>query len=438
VESGARAPAVTLVPLLAVPERPGNELNSVSPTPPRAAITFPWDDADAPDPVAALGSARLDLGDTFAVRSGDDEYLFVFSPPALRNFYSIPEAVASKGLADFAMLTRTLPAELFLERRTMPHDLFGAQDVESYLDALDHAIASSLDELGADGEIDLFDWSRRMGHRLALATWIGRNATTEPVFGALVDCMDTLDGAAAFVTPAAAAAPRDYRKELEALDRMEALVTELTPGADGFLPQISARWSDTDSAAARRGVARDVVVLHIGTMTNLFAALAWTLAMVALHSEPVDDPARLERCALEAIRLGQHSLISRSVLRECTIDDGETTWTLAPGTLLATMAPLTNRTAAPGLAEYDPDRWDRRRVRDPIAAPEQIVTFGHGAHRCPAMRFSLSAITRATRAFFERFEVRPRFEAVHHRPGQIGGVARAGHPCIVTYFPRTA
>ena len=54
----------------------------------------------------------------------------VFSPDALRAFYALPESDASKGLADYRMLVRKLPPELFAGVRTMAHDLFGAQDVE--------------------------------------------------------------------------------------------------------------------------------------------------------------------------------------------------------------------------------------------------------------------------------------------------------------------
>ena len=89
----------------------------------------------------ALAGARAGLGDTFVVDSGRDRFLFVFSPDAVREFYALPEHVASKGLADYRMLLRKLPKELFADRRTFAHDLFGAQDVEGYLGHLDTAIS---------------------------------------------------------------------------------------------------------------------------------------------------------------------------------------------------------------------------------------------------------------------------------------------------------
>ena len=51
---------------------------------------------------------------------------------ACSRFYALAEADASKGIADWQMLRRKLPDELFLDRRTFPHDLFARDDVAQY------------------------------------------------------------------------------------------------------------------------------------------------------------------------------------------------------------------------------------------------------------------------------------------------------------------
>jgi cytochrome P450 len=416
----------------------------VAPEPPRAAITFPWDDADAPDPVAALAAARRDHGDTFLVDSGADRYLFVFAPRALTSFYAIEERVASKGLADYRMLLRKLPDELFLERRTFAHDLFGAQEVETYLDHLDVAIERQLDELGDSGTFDAFGLARRLGHRLALGCWMGDTAAASPLLDALVADLELLDGAEAFVHPERMA-DRDATKSAEraALARLEIAVGDrLAADEDhGFLADFARRWDDAPGGARVRGITGDVVLLHVATMTNLFAAIGWTLCLVLLDADVAGrvaagaDPAYLDRCALEAVRIGQRSIMMRSVLRACTFDDGVAEYALAPGVILATMLPLTNTTVLPGLTRFDPDRWAGRRLRDEAALParELVTTFGHGGHRCPATRFSLSAIGRAVGRLCTTFELHPRFDAVRPIPSQIGGVARAADPCPVDY-----
>src|SRR5262249_39517462 len=149
---------------------------TITPRPPLAPFALPWDDPSAPEPVAALTAVRAALGDTFLVESGPAEYLFVFGEAELREFYGLAERDASKGLADYRMLVRKLPIELFAERRTFPHDLFGKQEVEAYLDNLDFAIDAQITELGDHGTLEVFAFSRRAGHRLALACWLGREA----------------------------------------------------------------------------------------------------------------------------------------------------------------------------------------------------------------------------------------------------------------------
>ena len=79
--------------------------------------------------MATLAAARRACGDTFVVDGPDRRTLFLFSPAGVRSFYALAEADASKGVADWTMLRRKLPDELFDGRRTMPHELFGRDDV---------------------------------------------------------------------------------------------------------------------------------------------------------------------------------------------------------------------------------------------------------------------------------------------------------------------
>ncbi len=420
---------------------------TITPAPPRASFALPWDDPTVTDPVGALAAARAELGDTFEVRSGRDQYLFVFSPDALRALYALPERDASKGIADYRMLVRKLPEELFASVRTMAHDLFGAQDVETYLGHLDHALALTLEELGTAGELDAFGFARRVGHRLGLACWIGDRAAERPWFDRLVAELDQLDGADAFVHPdrMLAVASSDKAAERAALARYEAMVGVLMADGtgDGFLQEIATRWDDTEDPQRTQGIARDVALLHVATMTNLFAALGWTLALLALHPDALarlrsGDAGYAERCAHEAIRIGQCSVILRTIMRDIELSDGTTTYALAPGVTLGTMLALTNTTTRAGLDAFDPDRWDGRRLRDEasLVAREAIATFGFGPHRCPAQRFSLSAITRVVRGLAGRYDLAAHFSAVRPIPEQIGGVSRAADPCPIAYSTR--
>ena len=106
-------------------------------------LEMPWD-ALVADPVAAIGDARAMYGETFVVDSGPDRYLFTFDPVGVRSFYRLPEASASKGIADWRMLRRKMPEEIFDGRRVLPHDLFARDDVANYLTNLSRALDAEL------------------------------------------------------------------------------------------------------------------------------------------------------------------------------------------------------------------------------------------------------------------------------------------------------
>jgi cytochrome P450 len=425
---------------------------AISPLPPLAThIGLPWDVAVA-DPVEALAGARASLGDTFVVDSGTDRYLFTFSPVGVAAFYDLPEERASKGVADWRMLRRKLPDEVFADRRTLPHQLFGRDDTALYLANVDRALDTTLDELGTEGDLDVFSLSHRLGHRVGLASWGGPGSATGERFEQLVAAFDTLDGAEAFVHPDAMAAVEasgkaDERRALAAITELIGASLDELPGAEAdhrLFAQIAGRWADENDAVARVGVAHDVTLAHIASMSNLFAAVGW--AIVDLLTHPAEaariaegDRARAEQCAMESTRMAQRSIMARYVMADVELAVGEVSLVVEPGVTIATLLPLTNTTAGPGLGEWNPDRWNRRRLAEPnsLPAPELVTTFGHGRHTCPAQPFSLASMTAAVTRLFGAYVIEPAW-GTNPRPvsAQIGGVARAAGPCAAHYRPR--
>ena len=157
-----------------------------TPSPPVAeGIGLPWD-VPVDDAVAAIARRGTRHGDTFVVNSGDDHYLFTFSPAGVESFYALPEEAASKGLADYLMLRRKLPDEVFAGRRLLPTSLFRRDDVASYLANLNWALDHTVTELGSDGSVDLFGLTRRLGHRMGLASWAGPGSADGDAFERLV------------------------------------------------------------------------------------------------------------------------------------------------------------------------------------------------------------------------------------------------------------
>ena len=416
----------------------------IDPPPPLANLVMAWD-AVAVDPVADIAAARAEHGDTFAVCSGDEEYLFVFSPKGVRAFYDVDEAVASKGVADWRMLRRKLPDGLFADRRSIPHDAFGRNDVERYREALEHALDLAVDELGASGSFDVFDLSRRIGHRLGLASWGGSVFASGELFEGLVAALDVLDPSDAFVHPermgtvADDSKAREYAALATANDLIVGALSDHGPALRaGPLGLIIDRWADTDTATAHAGVANDLILLHLASMSNLFAATGWLLADLLLRPDlaaaALADPALMENCALESIRMAQRSIMLREVLQETTLSDESTTYRLQPGATVATLLSLTNTSAAAGLEDYDPARWVRRRLSTPVLEERTLVTtFGHGAHTCPAQPFSLHAMVRTAHRVLGLGDLTAEFTSPAPLRGQIGGVGRSQAPCPVHF-----
>jgi cytochrome P450 len=427
----------------------------IEPMPPIAATALPWD-RELADPVAAIADARAACGDTFVVEGPDHPTLFLFSPEGVRSFYALPEAVASKGVADWTMLRRKLPDELFLGRRTMPHELFGRDDVRAHLAQLDAAIDVAFEELGDEGTVEVFAFTRRLGHRMGLAAWAGEAPSRDARFDDLVHALDELDGSAAFVHPEAMAAVAASGKqaELAAMARVETLIATTVLARDALAPtarphdlfaRVMEHWADVDEPSRTIGIARDVILVHLASMSNLFAASGWMLGQLVLHPDVLarvqaGAPDLLERCALESTRLGQRSVMLRAVLAPCEVHDGRRSYLVAPGAQIATLVPLTNTTAAPGLEGYDPDRWHRRRLRAEATLParELVTTFGHGEHTCPAQPFALAAMCRSAQRLVAAYDLEPApgFATITPLAVQIGGVARSEHPCEVRYRAR--
>ena len=217
-----------------------------------------------------------------------------------------------------------------------------------------------------------------------------------------------------------------------------------TPADNPLFVRIANEWAASPGAERRRGVALDVALIHIASMSNLAAALGWVL--VDLIGHPAErirvaagDVALAEQCALESTRLAQRSIMPRYVLAEVEFAVDDVTYSVAPGTTIATLLPLTNNSAGPGLEHWDPRRWNRHRLVEPadLASVKLVTAFGHGRHSCPAQQFSLAAMAMTANRLFGAYELTPDWESQPvPLPVQIGGIARAAGATPVSYRRR--
>ncbi len=403
------------------------------------------------DPIAFFARQRSLHGDTFVVDVFGHRLFCVFSPEGVRSLYAQPEDRASFGIATYQLIKAKVPIELLLGRRNHPKTLFGSQRVEGYLENLSTAVQLEIERLGSSGTFETFAEMRRLSHRLGLASWAGPEAASPEYLERLIPLFDRLDSSESFVRPARMLLTRATRKRRERAamtDIEEIFGTILTaraqrPPVGDFLEQIAHSYADLPEDRRSVPVARDVIVIHMGSQSNLYAALAWTLVNLLLHPDLLHrvrdgDDQLLDQCANESIRMAQRSITMRQVLQPIDVDTGDTTYRLEPGVLLTTMLSSHNTTAAPGLDRFDPSHYQGRHLAPEVElpAPELVSTFGHGVHRCPAARFSISAIRTSIRGLLDRYELTPAFDTAAPRRRQIGGVARAARPCPVHFRPR--
>jgi cytochrome P450 len=287
---------------------------------------------------------------------------------------------------------------------------------------------------------------------VGLASWGGPGSSSPPILDDLISAFDVLDGSEAFVHPdvMAQVALSDKAAEKEALESVTELISsaldrlDSDPGLMGEHPlftRISAAWSDEAPSVRRTGVAHDVALIHIASMSNLFAAMGWALTDLFDHADAYrrvrdGDSVWAEQCAMESTRMAQRSIMSRYVLEPVSLFDGSRSFEIARGVTIATLLTLTNTSAAPGYDTWDPSRWNRRRLADTSSLPavELVTVFGHGKHTCPAQPFSLAAMTAAAATLLSNFEWMPDWtQSPSPVRAQIGGVARAAEPCPVAY-----
>jgi cytochrome P450 len=395
------------------------------------------------DPTSFFARARKKHGDTFVTDAFGFRLLCLFSPEGVQSLYALEEKQASFGLATYTLIKFKMPEELLFGRRVTPHQLFGRDLTESYLSSLHQAMTAEIAHLGSSGEFEVFAEMRRIAHRLGLSSWGGPEMTKR--LEQLMPLMDAMDSAEAFVRPVQAfrTAASKQKREKAAMLEVDRIVGEVLRAGEpeGFLAEIAAAWADEPEPARTIGIARDLVLIHLGSLSNLYAALAWTLVNLLQHPDLLarvlaGDDVLLEQCANESIRMAQRSITLRQVLRPVEVSDGTRTYTAQPGSFITTMLSVTNTTAAPGLETFDPTHYTQRRLNVELPAKELVSTFGHKWHTCPASRFSITAIRISLRALLEAYELEPLFTDVKPRKQQIGGISRASKPVRVRYRTR--
>ncbi len=171
---------------------------------------------------------------------------------------------------------------------------------------------------------------------MGLASWAGPDCADGDAFERLVRAFDVLDGSDAFVHPdaMAAVAASCMRAERAALEEVSGVIEESLRQHDstprmtrGLFSRIVSAWATESPEIRSRGIAMDVALIHIASMSNLMAALGWALVDLIVHPDQLrlvagGDRDLASRCALESTRLAQRSIMARAVLEPVAFDTG--------------------------------------------------------------------------------------------------------------------
>ncbi len=429
----------------------------ISPAPPRARGRIPFVRSGIRflrAPTAFLSAERARIGDTFELRAFGLRLFFVFSPEALASLYALPESDASFTEATRSLLGLKLPPELTSGDMSMFRRLFGKERREGYLAHVEDACHRAIDALPERGELEFFEHGKRLVHRIGFRSWAGPEAASPRYLETLIALFEQLDPEQAFLRPATAVVTIATKNapERRALAQVASILRDIYGARqregrveDDMLEELHRMYAAQPDAERHASVARDVMVLHLASLSNLYAAMGWTfvhlLSDTAHQERAMRDDAFLDALSEESIRMAQRSITLRKVMKPIAIDDGRTRYRIEPGAFVATMLSVTNTTAAPTLSRFDPGHYDRGALTATVTRKEEVSTFGHGAHSCPGKRFALAAIRVAARTHLSRLTMTPRFgagSAIEPKPEQIGAVARAATPCVVTYRKRGA
>lgn len=426
----------------------------------------------AQSPTNFLAQMRKEYGDTFLVDVFGYKLFCVFSPAGLKSLYAAAEDEASFGMATFDMLGFKTPLEIFMDADIdLFYELLLPEKVAAYVKDFSDVVAQVIAEWDDAGEINVFDAIRTLEQRVGFKVWMGDEATRDGIWQQFKSHFDVLSQENAFVSP---------QLTLETLTSGKAREKHAVAGIMALVGGIMARreaqgdWPDDnftflyqrfkaeDPQVTLRKLTHNIINANQGFLSNLYAALSWTLINLKQHPQAqqrleaelaatkakfgecfyqsqaaLDSMGFCEQLLMESVRLAQRSITLRKVMQEIQFDCGDALYTIQPGVYITTMLSVIN-TQTPELARFDPDHYQGRRIHPDLIAQgkETISTFGHGAHACPAQKFSHNMCKVLLAQLLENFDFDPLDVAVEPSSSQMGGVARAAADVILPFKRR--
>jgi cytochrome P450 len=426
----------------------------------------------AQNPTRFLAQMREQYGDTYLVDVFGYKLFCVFSPQGLKSLYAAAEDEASFGMATFDMLGFKTPLDIFMDADIgLFYELLQPDKVVGYINDFVDGIAQALSEWTDRGELNVFDDLRTLEQRVGFRVWMGEEAARHGVWQQFKSHFDVLSQENAFVSPqhTLETLTSGKAKEKQAVAAIMEMVAELLAERerDNHWPAdnltfLRERFRSEDTQVTLRKLTHNLINANQGFLSNLYAALAWSLINLLQHpaarqrleaeiaatrnrygdgflrsQQALDSMRFCEQLLMESVRFAQRSITLRKVMKEIQFDCGSETYTIQPGVYITTMLSVTNA-QTPELARFDPDHYQGRRIDPALIADgkETVSTFGHGAHACPAQKFSHNMCKVLLTQLLDGFAFGALEGTIEPSASQMGGVARAGRDVILHYERR--
>ena len=425
----------------------------ITPAPPRADIALPWDRA-ARRPGGHAGRRPGPLRRHLRGRPGAGPSTCSCSPPSASGASTrCPRPRPARASPTGMMLRRKLPDELFDGRRTMPHELFGRDDVRTYLAELDARHRRRVRRAGR----------RRRGRRVRLHPPARPPHGPGVVGGRGAGPRRPLRRAWSTRSTSSTAPPRSctrrpwprwprrpggpsappWRRSRRCCTRRSERATRRHLQDDLF-GRIVAHWDDVDEPGRPTGhrPRRDPRApgLDVEPVRRGWAGCSAT-SLCTPTCSPGSGPARTGSSS-GARSSRPASASARSCCGPSSTGDGRrrapppTRWPRAQIVTTSCRSP-TRRRPRPRRLRPRPLGPPPAAGRGRLAARELVTTFGHGS--TPARRSRSRSPPCAARPsrLLDHYDVAARRSPTAvPLPGQIGGVARSAAPCPVRYAVR--
>ena len=409
-----------------------------------------------------LTALRKDYGDTFLLDVFGYKLFCLFSPKGLESLYALPEEKASFGFATFDLLSFKTPTELFMDTDlNLFYQLLVKKQLPRYLALTNSVIEKELERWTRVDELEVFDAIRTLEQRIGYGLWICAEAASDNYWPRLKAQFDVLDQEKAFVDPAQTLHTLKSNKadEKAAIGAIRELLEELASGldmagSDDTLAFLFRHFSAFEGEELHRRVAHNCINTNQGFLSNLYAAIAWVLVRLLQYPDvadkvrdeisateqqfgsqwrsnidALDSMKYLEQVLMESVRLSQRSITLRKVLEPVEVATESARYTVNKGVYITTLLSVKN-TEGDELSRFDPDHYEGNRLKAELTpgGKEQVSTFGHGKHACPAQKFSHMMCKAVVAAILDTFDLELRSAQCEPSSRQIGGVARSAEP----------